>query len=366
MQIALSRNSWHYRLQYWMFDVPPDFDNFCPYFWLTIFALIASPIALTGKTVVRFVKWIPTLFKRGASSTSEGWDWMSDAVEAALDVVDRFFCVPLERATLPAMSNKAVLDLYWHSSDRFKDDKLSHKDAFSKLLSHFSAWGTKEQKKMKRSDAKFQLWKKVTGSSWMKAIEEFIKAQDEREAKEAAAAVAKMKAAEKREKDNAVRRKKLLLFFVSATKVVVKIVVIALALLIGYASYYLGLFLFNVAWVAVFWAVVNWCSGLAMGIWQFLKDCVGFVRYVLTAFSGGELGFMLMLPFIGLAVVKLLDKCDLTFPKIIWEKIVNVFDWAEDKFQNWVVMPVKVLACFLGEGFMMWKKDHCPVIKWSE
>lgn len=47
MQVILSMNSWHYRLQRWVLGYNSEFTNLCPYFWLTIFCLlVAVPVGV--------------------------------------------------------------------------------------------------------------------------------------------------------------------------------------------------------------------------------------------------------------------------------------------------------------------------------
>lgn len=53
MNVKLRRDAWHGRIQRWTFPSgPPSFQNFCPYFWLTIFCLTAIPFTLLAKLVV--------------------------------------------------------------------------------------------------------------------------------------------------------------------------------------------------------------------------------------------------------------------------------------------------------------------------
>ncbi len=63
LEVHLSRSSWHYKLQGWVFGSnQPNFYSLCPYFWLTIFCIIISPIVLLVKGFIYgifpFFKWI--------------------------------------------------------------------------------------------------------------------------------------------------------------------------------------------------------------------------------------------------------------------------------------------------------------------
>lgn len=53
--IKLSRDAWHYRLQTWTFGQDPQFNNFCLYFWLTIFCICASPFVGGWKLLSLFI-----------------------------------------------------------------------------------------------------------------------------------------------------------------------------------------------------------------------------------------------------------------------------------------------------------------------
>lgn len=43
MQVSLKKNGWHRKIQEFVFDYPPRYESLCPYFWFTVFCLIASP-----------------------------------------------------------------------------------------------------------------------------------------------------------------------------------------------------------------------------------------------------------------------------------------------------------------------------------
>lgn len=45
MKAHFSRDSWHHRLNIWVYGLREDFDHIslCPYFWMTVLAVILSP-----------------------------------------------------------------------------------------------------------------------------------------------------------------------------------------------------------------------------------------------------------------------------------------------------------------------------------
>ncbi len=48
MRVRLSRKAWHYRLQEFVWGSASQY-SICPYFWLTVFAILFLPIALIGR-----------------------------------------------------------------------------------------------------------------------------------------------------------------------------------------------------------------------------------------------------------------------------------------------------------------------------
>lgn len=57
MQVKLTNNSWHRKLQEWIFgENVIRFGSLCPYFWFTIFCLIAIPFICIFKTLSKIFK----------------------------------------------------------------------------------------------------------------------------------------------------------------------------------------------------------------------------------------------------------------------------------------------------------------------
>lgn len=56
--VKLNKDSWHSKLLKWAFDTEPnDIKNFCPYFWLVITAIIASPFIAIWKSFLTIVRY---------------------------------------------------------------------------------------------------------------------------------------------------------------------------------------------------------------------------------------------------------------------------------------------------------------------
>ena len=70
-EIKLSKKAWHFKLQMWVFagfDEPLFMDNFCPYFWLTIFCLIATPFIFTYRGTLKIFACLSRAFNAVADS----------------------------------------------------------------------------------------------------------------------------------------------------------------------------------------------------------------------------------------------------------------------------------------------------------
>jgi hypothetical protein len=77
MSYTLKRDGWHFRLQKWVFgEDMPRFDNFCPFFWLTIFCMMASPFVGAWK-----------LLRKTLRLVSIPIDYMSRPIESLVDWV---------------------------------------------------------------------------------------------------------------------------------------------------------------------------------------------------------------------------------------------------------------------------------------
>lgn len=57
LEVKLSKKSWHYKLQSFTFGInQPELYSLCPYFWLTIFCMLISPITIIVKPIKYLVK----------------------------------------------------------------------------------------------------------------------------------------------------------------------------------------------------------------------------------------------------------------------------------------------------------------------
>jgi hypothetical protein len=96
MQLTLNRNAWHRKLQKYVLGIDrtakDDFPNLCPYFWLTVFCLFASPFVFFWRSPVQYAwgtfSWLFIAF-------AEGLEWLTETI---LPPIKDGICLPLDRA----------------------------------------------------------------------------------------------------------------------------------------------------------------------------------------------------------------------------------------------------------------------------
>lgn len=49
--MKFSKNSWHYKLNRWMYDETFNNTSLCPYFWLTVLSVLITPVVFVWKTM---------------------------------------------------------------------------------------------------------------------------------------------------------------------------------------------------------------------------------------------------------------------------------------------------------------------------
>lgn len=61
---TLKKTSWHAKYMYWIWNFyPEEFRNMCPYFWLSVFNVVFSPIIIPIKLVFFGILWFVTMFE---------------------------------------------------------------------------------------------------------------------------------------------------------------------------------------------------------------------------------------------------------------------------------------------------------------
>ena len=107
--VTLKRDGWHSRLQEWVFGYIPYKNNFCPFFWLTIFCIIATPFV----GLYKLVKGIPWAF---ATIIALVTFIVGKPLELLFNLLDRYLCQPVYRQQTigyaDSMNDESAYDLY--------------------------------------------------------------------------------------------------------------------------------------------------------------------------------------------------------------------------------------------------------------
>lgn len=131
MRIKLNRNGWHRRLQNYVFNTPSHdvhfdlFNNFCPYFWLTMFCVVVVPFIFIFRKAHRFVK----LFARGVGYTLD--------LSIARPLL--FFSNHIDRFFINRMSPLDIVQAYQDDSSWFYRWKLYAGSEWSTLFRNYEA-----------------------------------------------------------------------------------------------------------------------------------------------------------------------------------------------------------------------------------
>ena len=318
-QVSLNKNGWHYKLQDWMFDHVPFTSNFCPYFWLTIFCVLATPfvafyrypVKLTG---VGFIYCIVAPFYM---------------LEKAVDFVDIRWCQPLfarrTRVYVDTMSDNDAYNLFGFMFGwGYNNDKLieNEDDSVTPIINY--DFGELKSKVQSRYYARWTEWRVRAGDKWTERIKnaraKHLKAQEE--SKETRLSAEK-------------QRKQFFNKLVKYTKLMV-------FLPIGIVGVYL------IYWLSLLGIVIveNWSAIVAFfaafGLW--LWNALPYVGAVILA-------VIVLILLVGL-VVSLVKKCNISFPGASLAKKV----WS----------PFKSVGNFFVMYFKAFKENHCPAIEWDE
>jgi len=142
MEVNLKSNGWYNRLQAWTLgDAKPDLFSLCPFFWLTIFCMIVSPITLFTKGIVIVVKTID----RQMESRLDKWINSLSANEA-VNLYNGDYKRPFGTRKIGRWDAFEKWKIYMESTG------LSKEEVDVKFQFAFNAWN-------KKSEARQALWK---------------------------------------------------------------------------------------------------------------------------------------------------------------------------------------------------------------
>lgn len=327
-EITLSRQSWHYRLQCWYCGKPPFTENFCPYFWLTIFFLIVSVVGSPFYLMFKAAVLAFVVFER----------IISTPFFILLDSMEKNVCRPMVDNRLKSLSPEDVYKLASKAGWRFSSDG--------------EGWFRNTDKKA--AIAKLKRWQQATGDDWQTKLrviyDEMQKKWEERRRLSDERTQAEVEAAWKRKQERLAKQASRKEFYGKIAKYtkwlvvpLMTVVVVASALglvgLVGYLLFLLG------SWIFRIWS------------WMWV------VKYVLSG-----IGFILVL--IGLwFLARKIFRClcylapKLSFSCPAW--LTALKDKISDGCGHIVSAFVAPFAIFV-DYIKVFKQNHCPAINWKE
>ena len=314
-EIKLSKKSWHYKLQSWMFNVPPFEDNFCPYFWLTIFCLFIAPFV----AAIRF-------FPAAVIKVGEFFSWPFIMLS---DVFEQRICKPLVENRIRSLSDSEIFHIY-----RYSD---------------LSFYGGYDHKMHTKCYAQFIKWRAITGDSWVEELEKIklrMAARYREEEKFLEKLHKKRKEEERKEALKRAERRKKFAKIVNYTKwVVLPLIGIIGVLVVIFTLYVLALGLV-------------WLVKLIVAHWNWKAAAV--VATILGLLVGGALFVVLVI-----TLFKKLSSCLQVMvsnlpskPKRIEPSRMGQFFGTVGKA---IVSPFQIFIDYV----KVFKQNNCPAIKWD-
>jgi hypothetical protein len=373
-EVKLKKDSWHFRLQRFVFGRQPTYSNFCPYFWLTIFCVIISPILFPAVGLVMVAKKVPAALAWIGDVLSPLFRPLNavfDLLVRGLDEVINFLiCMPLERMDLNSLTDREVVDLYQHSRYRWMDAYSYDKDyAYKALLNN--AESKKQRTLWARMDDRFNAWIGLAGDDWRSKLDDAIAKEQARQRDEHARAEERArlryeadKAAEAASRDASAQRKETLNSIVLWTKRLVPFLLFAVASVLLYVLWIFAMFLFR---IGIPQAVFSSIIGIPNFLWVATVFIVMVPMKLVRLFWGWELTAMVATVLFGFVAYRKAGKCTLyltserSTPWWLSRWLEALGDWFCAFIES-----VGNFFSFLKQGFLMWKKDNCPQIIWEE
>lgn len=352
MEVTLNRNGWHKKLQEFVFRNPPHFNNFCPYFWLTIFCFIFTFII----PIVPFFKFLGWIGRKLINGIEKAGDWY-----------DKNICDPLWNDMARNMKEDDIIKS-WTLETRRNPYRLSdqewHDFDFWSSQAFRDDLGSLRTKRREAAIKKFELWKSQT-ENWEAKLAE-IKAKRKKFFEEQEIEKTRIREqirkeeAQKQAKEQArkVRRQKMFTAIVKYTKWLSYLLVGAGIALVAWGVYELVLLIIDFA---------NYCIA-HFHYGNFIKICI---------FLGWIFGSVVAL--IGLVFLFKKLSCNIDFcfcdSWIAWpfKKLWWLFSVTIGRFVLWCakgivggIIGVGKVFKFIGSYIMTIKENHCPAINWVE
>lgn len=358
-QVSLKHDGWYSKLQKWTFGYVPFKNNFCPFFWLTIFCILASPFVGSFKVIVWAANKLVATLAVGILSFGTALDKMFDAI-------DKTICQPWYTQQLDTRVEKMTeLDAYdlfgiifgWWNNDSQVDIRYFHSDFENmrpkkrkRYLDQWNEWKKKDDQWKAKLEERRKKYIESQKEQRDARLAETIK-QEEQRVMVAAALVEKATLRAKRHKAMMVALAKYTKFLVFLPAGIVGI----------YLLYWLGLI--------VLYTMENWAS-ISNGFSAIGAFFLWFIPVVVAA-----LLFLAAFAVVVFVAFKLIKKCALWLPPIPRPRL----PWHDKLYALFVSfgLPVKKAALKVGRGFTSaveffamyikaFKENNCPAIEWKD
>jgi len=332
VDVKLKKNGWHYHLQVFVIgDHAERRFNLCPYFWITVFCLITSPIV----AVVKLFYFI-----------------LNEAFERVTAFLDEYFCKPLDSFFTAHASSKVLKNMWKYSKEKDDEDRQRHKKVSKDSI--YTGWRWYGSDGSIKLGDKFSLWKKAqeaAGKDWRKEVSLRLKREEEER--------------EVREKEDWLRRQENTRLAAIRKKKIDKIMMTVAKWVfmptMALAGGTLILFVLWLLWRA--YVVFNW-SVIGMFI---LK---GLMYSLVVLACSAAVGFPIYL------LVYLVNKCDIHIsfgwmkplgkPFIAFGKWITPFFRKINSFLYACAEGMGSFFSFFWEYAKGWKENHCPAITWED
>lgn len=351
-KVLLNKNGWHVRLQEWTFGSVPYRNNFCPFFWLTIFCLLVSPFVGLFK-----------LAKRVPNAIGSMVYILLKPLDIVLSTLDKYLCQPLYKYQTVSIAEKMTDEdayslydrifgwLYYTHYEKYASGENNPDYMREKTRASFGYIGMKKQRKLLD---KWNNWKK-NNSDWKEkliSIRKRVLEEERRYEEERQKAAERRRARKEKMLERAARMKKFHLALAKYTK-------------------YLLLLVFGVIGVYIIY-------GLALLILTIYENGGAILDTILSALSAIWLFITWAAPFVGgvlagifaiILVVKLIRKCSLSFPTIPGLKYAAKPFVVLGSFIGTVFSKLWYLVSgvvdFFATYFKVFKENNCPPIEWK-
>ena len=323
-EIKLSRNSWHYRIQSYLFGKPPFLDNFCPYFWLSIFCLMISPFVGLFIGCKKLYFFCVSILEK-----------LLFPVYKTADLIQENICEPFLNNRYRAFSDSKIYYLYEKAYD-YKNVQLS------------SGYGN--LKLGRKCSQEFEIWKKAMGETW----EEYLFGVKERVQKRKEEEWRRQEQYEKelkRRKEVKLKKEQLRRKMFSKIAQYTKWVAIPLVVVVAIAG--IGTILFFLGWFcSIIVKFILSFSGILFGI------TLGLLALMGIAFLLGKLGKKLRACLSFLFIGEPKPYKPKKRKKRIGLKVADlVFAFLEK-----LIIPFQIFIDFV----KVVKQNNCPAIIWED